>query len=287
MSLALSGNVKHRASGVPIPDPDLQTLVTEFFMDRTLHMEPIDGAIESLQSLAEDCQIVMLTNLPHEAGALRRRNLEGHGLPYPVVTNSGPKGPAIAALSKMADAPVVFIDDNQRERERVATSQIIIPNGPRLGGKVIEVDKKKQDAAIIPIETARDVIRVGYNSAQAQVCEMWEAQVANFDTLMRIENAKKKWSDQQMLYITTLHRMTIHVVAGKIRVVDEKGELKVFLEPIEPSKDACPDDKRKKVAEAIETYVKANTSGEPAPAKAVQQPTSQPTTTSSTTPKKK
>ncbi|MFN0192478.1 MAG: hypothetical protein ACKVP5_10980 [Aestuariivirga sp.] len=112
VSLALSGNVKHRASRLPIPDPDLQTLVTEFFMDRTLHMEPINGAIESLQSLADDCQIVMLTNLPHEAGALRRRNLEGHGLPYPVVTNSGPKGPAIAALSKMADAPVVFIDDS-------------------------------------------------------------------------------------------------------------------------------------------------------------------------------
>ncbi|NJO32865.1 MAG: hypothetical protein HC869_06710 [Rhodospirillales bacterium] len=96
MSLALSGNVKHRASGVPIPDPDLQTLVTEFFMDRTLHMEPIDGAIESLQSLAEDCQIVMLTNLPHEAGALRRRNLEGHGCPTlssPTADQKAPRSP--------------------------------------------------------------------------------------------------------------------------------------------------------------------------------------------------
>jgi hypothetical protein len=155
-------------------------------------------------------------------------------------------------------------------------------------GKVIEVDKKnKQDEALVPIETAREVIRIGYNSAQAQVCEMWEAQQANFDTLMRTENAKKKWTDQQMLYITTLHRMTIHAVAGKIRVVEEKGELKVFLEPIDPSKEACPEDKRKKVAEAIETYVKANSGGEQAPAKAVQQPTSQPATTSSTTPKKK
>ena len=165
---------------------------------------------------------------------------------------------------------------------QVLPAKFTAPNG-----KVIEIDKKKQESAVVPIETARDVIRVGYNSAQAQICEMWEAQAANFDTLMRIENAKKKWSDQQMLYITTLHRMTIHVVAGKIRVVDEKGELKVFLEPIEPSKEACPDDKRKKVAEAIEIYVKADTSGGQAPTKTVQQPTSQPTTTSSTTPKKK
>jgi len=123
-------------------------------------------------------------------------------------------------------------------------------------GKVIEVDKKKREQATIPAEIARDVIRVGYNSAQAQVCELWEEQGANFDALMRRENAKKKWSDQQLLYITTLHRMTIHAVAGKIRVVEKEGELHVFLEPIEPSKAACPDDKKKKVAEAIEAYVK-------------------------------
>ena len=123
-------------------------------------------------------------------------------------------------------------------------------------GKVIEVDKKKRELSTIPIETARDVIRVGYNSAQAQVCELWEEQTANFDALMRRENAKKKWTDQQTLYITTLHRMTIHAVAGKIRVVEKQGELQVFLEPIEPSKTACPDDKKKKVAEAIEAYVK-------------------------------
>lgn len=164
---------------------------------------------------------------------------------------------------------------------QVLPAKFTAPNG-----KVIEVDKKKQEGAIVPIETARDIIRVGYNSAQAQVCEMWEAQTANFDTLMRIENSKKKWNDQQMLYITTLHRMTIHVVSGKIRVVDEKGELKVFLEPIEPSKEACPDDKRKKVADAIEAYVKANVTAAEG-SNALQQPTSQPTTTSSTTPKKK
>lgn len=36
-------------------------------------------------------------------------------------------------------------------------------------GKVIEVDKKKNEAAFVPIETAREVIRVAYNSAQAQI----------------------------------------------------------------------------------------------------------------------
>lgn len=123
-------------------------------------------------------------------------------------------------------------------------------------GKVIEVDKKnKPEEAKIPIETAREVIRVAYNSAQAQVCQMWEEQAANFNALMRREAAKKKWTDQQMLYITTLHRMIIHTVAGKVRVVEKGGELHVYLEPIEPGKANCPEDKRKKVAEAIQAYV--------------------------------
>lgn len=141
-------------------------------------------------------------------------------------------------------------------------------------GKVIEVDKKnKRDQAIVPIDTAREVIRVAYNSAQAQICELWEEQAANFDALMRRETAKKKWTDQQRLYIITLHRMTIHAVAGKIRVVETDGELKVFLEPIEPGKESCPDDKRKKVAETIEAYVKLDGGGQQATAGGGQQTT--------------
>src|SRR5690606_30014072 len=66
-------------------------------------------------------------------------------------------------------------------------------------GKVIEVDKSKRDGNIVPVENGRDIIRVGYSSAQAQICEMWEEQQANYDTLMRREVVKKKWTDQQML----------------------------------------------------------------------------------------
>jgi len=146
-------------------------------------------------------------------------------------------------------------------------------------GKVIEVDKKKREQGTIPGETARDVIRIAYNSGQAQVCELWEEQAANFDAMMRRENAKKKWSEQQMLYITMLHKMTIHWVAGKVRVVEKDGELHAFLEPVEPNKESCPDEKRKKVAATIEAYVKLDGGASQAPtttgstAKGGQQPT--------------
>jgi hypothetical protein len=122
-------------------------------------------------------------------------------------------------------------------------------------GKVIEVDKSKRDGNIVPVENGRDIIRVGYSSAQAQICEMWEEQQANYDTLMRREVVKKKWTDQQMLYITTLHRMTIHAVAGKLRVEEKAGELKVILEPIKPGESKCSDEQKTKIRESIVAYV--------------------------------
>ncbi len=124
-------------------------------------------------------------------------------------------------------------------------------------GRVIEVDKKTQrDQVIVPVDTARDVIKAGYLSAQAQLCDMMEEQARNYDALMARELVKKKWTEQQLLYISTLHRMTIHMAAGKLRVV-EKGpdEIQVIQEPIEASKETCPDDKRAKVKEGIAAYV--------------------------------
>jgi hypothetical protein len=136
-------------------------------------------------------------------------------------------------------------------------------------GKVIEVDKKKPDTALIPIDVARDVIKVGYNSAQAQLCEMWEEQTTNFDAMIRVLRAKTSWSEQQLLYITTLHRMTIHMAAGKLKVSEKEGEQVVSLEPITPGKDTCNDEKRQKVREAVAHEVEtAKAAGPPKPVQA-------------------
>lgn len=123
-------------------------------------------------------------------------------------------------------------------------------------GRVIEVDKKtKRNEVVVPVETGRDVIKAGYVSAQAQLCNMMDEQARNYDALMARELVKKKWTEQQLLYISTLHRMTIHMAAGKLRVVDKgPDEIQVIQEPIEPSKESCPDDKRKRVKEQIAAY---------------------------------
>jgi hypothetical protein len=111
-SFALSGNVRHRHDHSPAHDELVMELVGGYFADRTLHQEPIDGAIEALLHIGDMADVVMLTNLPHSAGDHRRANLANHGLPFPVVTNSGPKGPAIAELAHRTGQTAVFIDDS-------------------------------------------------------------------------------------------------------------------------------------------------------------------------------
>jgi FMN phosphatase YigB (HAD superfamily) len=111
-SFALHGNVLHSKTHAEMPPDDISQLIDDYFNDMTEHMDAIDGAVTSLTSLSHRATVVMLTNLPHHARDKRIKNLRGHGLPFPVITNSGPKGPAIRHLAGLTTAPVVFIDDS-------------------------------------------------------------------------------------------------------------------------------------------------------------------------------
>ncbi|WP_421695183.1 hypothetical protein [Aestuariivirga sp.] len=112
-SFALNGNIKTRETNVPAAESQVAELIGSFFEDRTRHMETIDGAVDALNHIGATADVVLLTNLPHTSGDHRRQNLAGHGLPFPVVTNSGPKGPAIRSLLQRARlGTAVFIDDS-------------------------------------------------------------------------------------------------------------------------------------------------------------------------------
>ena len=110
--MLFSGNIRNLKSKDFLNAEESEEVVVQFFEERTLDMETIDGAVESLHSIGKSADVIMLTNLPHEAGDDRRANLAGHGLNFPVITNSGPKGPAIRKIAAQISAPVVFIDDS-------------------------------------------------------------------------------------------------------------------------------------------------------------------------------
>jgi FMN phosphatase YigB (HAD superfamily) len=111
-SLALDGNIRRLDNGVPAPRQVVGKLVESFFVAHTRELKPIDGAVEALIEIGGQAQIVMLSNLPATSAEDRRANLRGLGLSYPLVVNSGPKGPAVKALAGRVEAPAVFIDDS-------------------------------------------------------------------------------------------------------------------------------------------------------------------------------
>ena len=149
-------------------------------------------------------------------------------------------------------------------------------------GTVIQIDKRKKDEVLVPVEVAREVIKAGRLSAHAQVCELREDQVENHRALMRREDAKKKWTPQQMVYISQLHLTTVMLLTGKIKLVEKEGDMEVVVDEGKPRPaQTCTAEQGKKVKEMIAAYV-AQSPAIPQAAAAPQAPVGAPAATGST-----
>jgi hypothetical protein len=126
-------------------------------------------------------------------------------------------------------------------------------------GKTILVDRSKPSESIVPMETAREVIHVARLSAYAQLCELAEEQRANYQTYMRREEAKGKWTDQQMLFINQLHLFTVMTLTGKVQLVEKDGDKQVVVQEGKPAKtESCSDTEKQKIQAQIMAFVNAN-----------------------------
>jgi hypothetical protein len=124
---------------------------------------------------------------------------------------------------------------------------------------VVDIDKNDRAKSEVAIDVAREVIRAGRLTAHAQMCELPTEQVQNYQSLMRREDAKKKWSEQQMIYINQLHLATVMMLTGKIELVEagvdgKAAEVKIAPTPADAK--TCTDEQRTKVKELISAYVK-------------------------------
>ena len=136
-------------------------------------------------------------------------------------------------------------------------------------GKTIVVDKKKKEEVVIPVDAAREIVRVGYLSAHAQICNLREDQADNFNSMMRREIDKKKWTDQQLLYVTQLHLTTVMLLTGKFKLVERGEDGKDVIEEVgKTNNPTCTPDQAAKVKEKIVAYVKAGPAIQPAVAAA-------------------
>lgn len=109
-SYRLHGNISYRDSGEKALDIEVTALLDEFRADLDC-LEAVEHVVEAMAELTPRLQIVVLSNVNAAQAPARLRNLKALGWDFPLLCNSGPKGPAIAALARRAGKPVFFVDD--------------------------------------------------------------------------------------------------------------------------------------------------------------------------------
>lgn len=116
--------------GEALGERDIWRMLGGFFdteMDRQL---PIDGAIAGINRLAEDADVVILTNLTDERQEHRKEQLAKFGVHAQVFTNQGPKGPALKAIvEEFSPSKAIFIDDLAQHHQSVSET---VPGVSRL-----------------------------------------------------------------------------------------------------------------------------------------------------------
>jgi hypothetical protein len=118
-SYRLHGNVKRLADDIAVLDVEVTALLDEYRRDLDT-LEQVEDAQETLAELTSRADVVVLSNVSPTQAIPRRRNLDRLGFPYPLISNSGPKGAAVKDLSARAGRPVFFVDDIPQHLASVA-----------------------------------------------------------------------------------------------------------------------------------------------------------------------
>lgn len=125
-SYRLHGNVRMGSTGEALLDVEVSALLEEFRSELD-SLDAVDHARSALSELAPLLQIVVLSNISPNQAPARVRNLRRLGWALPLLCNSGPKGPAVAALARRAASPAFFVDDiGQHHRSAAAHAPDVI-----------------------------------------------------------------------------------------------------------------------------------------------------------------
>ena len=107
-------NLKSKRLADPL---EAQNLVIGFIKAETHRQPATEGAIDAVHTISNYAQIIIISNVPSYAHEARLQNLKKLSLPYPFISNSGPKGPALKQICEKLEKPAVFIDDNPSQIE--------------------------------------------------------------------------------------------------------------------------------------------------------------------------
>ena len=118
-SFKLTGNVFDAKTGREATQDEVWNGLVQLFEEQAQRQEIVEGAVNELNKLSADIDILFLTNMPHPFGDIRRSYLRESGLDFPLITNSKSKVPAMLQLQRHCHAAVGFIDDTPQNLNQV------------------------------------------------------------------------------------------------------------------------------------------------------------------------
>lgn len=117
-----SGALRRQGSGETLRRDEVWPLLEGFFETEMHRQTLVPGADTALARLAEQADVVVLTNLGHHFNEARATQLLSHGIAHRVVTNQGGKGDPVAQLvAEFEPSVTVFVDDLAHHHASVAT----------------------------------------------------------------------------------------------------------------------------------------------------------------------
>lgn len=135
-SFRLTGNIVSIETQEAMAELEVKRTIGAFFEAQETWQTPFDRVGETLESLAEDADVLFLTAMPPRFQEARRRLLDRLGLTFPLIASEAPKGPIMKRLHAERALPSVFIDDMAHNlhsvRDHVSDSLIIhmMPDSP-------------------------------------------------------------------------------------------------------------------------------------------------------------
>ena len=121
---------RDRHTGELVEKERIWELLNRFFDTEMDRQTPIDGAVAAINALAQEADVVVLTNLQDHRRDQRAAQLRKQGIDIPVYTNTGPKGPALKDIvGRHNPSRVFFIDDLAHHHQSTAE---IVPHVTRV-----------------------------------------------------------------------------------------------------------------------------------------------------------
>ena len=120
-SFRLHGNILSSATEEALPDETVSQLILDFFDAQERWQTPFAEAVDVLQALSGQADIIFLTAMPPVYALQRRRLLDRLNLCFPLIATESPKGPVVASLHGGRPLPVAFVDDMVHNLSSVST----------------------------------------------------------------------------------------------------------------------------------------------------------------------